>query len=224
MKILTFDTSTDIMYVTLSENGTVKESKILKNTENNYHTAFLIPVIIDLLNNQNMTMQDINAVGVNIGPGSFTGIRASAVVARVMGQNLNIPIVGTPSLEILSKINNTSKNSLCVLDARKNKAYIAEYDTEGNEVRKPQAMLVEDVINLIKNTDNYIITDNAMFKKLNEENINSLNYQDNEFDFGEFLAKLTYKKVTKSADYNWFNLKPLYIQPPPISMPKAVCK
>lgn len=225
MKILTFDTSTDIMYVTLSENQCVKEYKILENTKNNYHTAYLIPVIVDMLQKIKLTMQDIDAVGVNIGPGSFTGIRASATVARVMGQNLNIPIIGISSLEILSCINNSGKNALCLLDARKGKAYAGLYDSNRNEIKAPASITYEEAIESAKTSNNFIISDTVMAEKLNDKKIESINYQNLNINFGPYLAELTYKKVISNSKnkYKWFDLKPLYIQPPPISMPKAVC-
>lgn len=48
--------------------------------------------------------QDVNLIAVNIGPGSFTGIRACVTVARVMAQQLDCKAVGVSSLEILSRL------------------------------------------------------------------------------------------------------------------------
>ena len=46
--------------------------------------------------------KDIDMIATDIGPGSFTGIRACVTVARVLAQQLNIKAVGVSSLEILS--------------------------------------------------------------------------------------------------------------------------
>lgn len=43
--------------------------------------------------------QDLDLIAVNIGPGSFTGIRACTTVARVMAQQLDIKAIGISSLE-----------------------------------------------------------------------------------------------------------------------------
>ena len=76
MKILTFDTSLDKTYVTLSDNEKILSDIIVENHNEKYHSAFLIPTIVSILKDNNLTMKDIDVIGTNIGPGSFTGIRA----------------------------------------------------------------------------------------------------------------------------------------------------
>ncbi len=110
MKILVFDTCLDKMYVTIAEDEKILSSKIVTNTDNKYHSAFLISTIKELLKANNLTPQDIDAIGTNIGPGSFTGIRACTTVARMFAQQLDIPAVGISSLEILSPKLITQKN------------------------------------------------------------------------------------------------------------------
>ena len=93
MNILTFDTSLDKTYVSLSFDGEMLVSEVIENHNEKYHSAFLIPTIVSILKKYNITMKDIDVIGTNIGPGSFTGIRACVTVARVFAQQLNIPLV-----------------------------------------------------------------------------------------------------------------------------------
>lgn len=204
MKILVFDTCLDKMYVTLAEDDKILSSKIVTNKDNKYHSAFLISTIKELLMANNLTPQNIDAIGTNIGPGSFTGIRACTTVARMFAQQLNIPAVGISSLEILSKINNTEKPTMVALDARKNSAYLYE----NNEIKG--AVQLEEVEELIKNNDYYIITDDKLQTRLG-----GISYQQNEYQLGEILAKLSYNKL-QDSNAKWQELKPLYIQPPPM--------
>lgn len=204
MKILVFDTCLDKMYVTIAEDEKILSSKIVTNTDNKYHSAFLISTIKELLKANNLTPQDIDAIGTNIGPGSFTGIRACTTVARMFAQQLDIPAVGISSLEILSKINNTEKPTMVALDARKNSAYLYK----NNEIKG--AVQLEEIEELIKNNDYYIITDDKLQTRLG-----GISYQQNEYQLGEILAKLSYKKLQDSSA-KWQELKPLYIQPPPM--------
>lgn len=204
MKILVFDTCLDKMYVTLAEDDKILSSKIVTNKDNKYHSAFLISTIKELLKVNNLTPQNIDAIGTNIGPGSFTGIRACTTVARMFAQQLNIPAVGISSLEILSKINNTEKPTMVALDARKNSAYLYE----NNEIKG--AVQLEEIEELIKNNDYYIITDDKLQTRLG-----GISYQQNEYQLGEILAELSYKKLQASSA-KWQELKPLYIQPPPM--------
>lgn len=236
MKILTFDTCTETMYVTISNDSEVEAYKIIETTEKSYNSAHLIPTIIELLKVQNLTMKDIEAVGVNIGPGSFTGIRASATVAKVMSQQIDIPVVGISSMEIYSLLNNTNKDTLCLLDARRGKAYMAVF---GKNKIEPCAVEYEKAIEYAKNNDLFIISDNKMSEVLQEAGLEYLNIsepkernesllannneQDKKENLGFFLAKLTYKHLqeNKKESFKWHDLKPLYIQPPPISTPKV---
>ena len=89
---------------------------------------------------------------------------------------------------------------------------------------KPQSLGLEDTIDIAKNDEYFIITDNKMHQLLAGLGIESINYQQENYDFGQNLAELTYKRLKQANDgeYNWYNCKPLYIQPPPITMPKAV--
>ncbi len=222
MKILTFDTSADKLFITLGEKDKVELTEIICNTKEKYNSALLIPTIAKLLQTKNLTMQDIEAIGVNIGPGSFTGIRASATVARVIGQSLNIPVVGIPSLEIIASANHTQKNTLCLIDARKGKVYTAIYKNSGDIIKNPDLLSLDECWQLIEENDFFIITDNLMAKKLDEKQINYLNFQQTDINFGLSLAELAYKYILdKDKSFNWYELKPLYIQPPPVTMPKV---
>ena len=104
MKTLAFDTCLDKTYVTLAEDGNIIKSEVILSTGENYHSAYLISTIVKILKGANLTPNDIEEIITDIGPGSFTGIRACTTVARVLAQQLNIKAVGVSSLEILSKI------------------------------------------------------------------------------------------------------------------------
>ena len=206
MKLLVFDTCLDKMYVTLSFDGEIISSKVVTNTDNKYHSAFLISTIKEILRENSMTPRDLDVIGTNIGPGSFTGIRACTTVARMMAQQLDIQACGVSSLEILSKINKTDKPSAVMLDARKNSAYLYL----DNEIKG--AVQIEQIKTLLEEGDYFIITDDRMQKEFG-----GISYQQGEYPLGEILAELIYNKV-KTKSYNWRELKPLYIQPPGVHM------
>ena len=100
MKILAFDTCLDKMYVVLRTEDKILSSEVVENTDSKYHSAFLISTISRVLQENNVQPKDLDAIGINIGPGSFTGIRACTTVARVMAQQLNIKAIGVSSLDL----------------------------------------------------------------------------------------------------------------------------
>lgn len=199
MITLAFDTCLDKMYVVLKQDNRILASKIVVNQDNKYHSAFLISTIQEVLSTNNIKPQDINLIAVNIGPGSFTGIRACVTVARVMAQQLDCKAVGISSLEILSKI--STKNPLVALDARKNSAYLY-YD---GEIKG--AIQLEEIKKIIERGNYTVITDDKL-----QPILGGTSYQQGEYSLGEILAELA---ENSNAEGNWRKLKPLYILPPP---------
>lgn len=222
MKILTFDTSLNKTYITYGIDDKIVVKKEICSDSEKYHSAYLIPEIIDILKSENITLQDIDAIGINEGPGSFTGIRICTVIARTAAQQLGIKVVPVPSLEILAKINSTDKKSLVVLDARKQKAYIAVYNGD-DVVVSPKSISIDELPDLISKDSYQIISDSSMSEKLQKMDISSVNYEDDDYPLGKFLYEIVYKKLQNTEnDYFWAKAKPLYIQPPSITPPKKV--
>lgn len=201
MKILAFDTCLDKMYVVLKDGETLLASEIVENQGSKYHSAFLISTIQRVLNENNLKPQDLDLIATNIGPGSFTGIRACTTVARVMAQQLSCKVVGVSSLEILAKALNC-ENPLVALDARKNSAYLyVDGEIKG-------AIQLEEVKSLIESGKYKVLTDDKL-----QPILGGVSYQQEKLPLGEILAELAQQKDT---DGNWRKLKPLYIQPPPM--------
>lgn len=218
MKILTFDTSLDKTYVTLSDNGMFLADEIIENHNEKYHSAFLIPTIVAILKANKLTMQDIDVIGTNVGPGSFTGIRACVTVARVMAQQLDIPLVGVSSLEILSKINSLQSKTLVVLDARKQQFYTAIYDN-GEQIQAPKLTSKEELLNK-DYTNTCVISDIVSHNVLNEISVDTTVYTEVNADLGKYLNTIVQNKISKAQndEYIWAKLKPLYLQAPPVTI------
>lgn len=202
--MLAFDTCLDKTYVTLYD-GEKFNNKIILSTGENYHSAFLISTIVEILKEANMTPKDLDCLSIDVGPGSFTGIRACTTVARMLAQQLDIKAVGVSSLEILSKI--LGADDLVALDARKNKAYVYDGKVLG-------AVELEEVDKIVKGRR--LITDNSLFERFSAHTDDIISYQQNEYQLGEILAKLALEKIEQGENTDWRNLKPLYIQPPPV--------
>lgn len=201
MKILAFDTCLDKMYVVLKDDEHLLASEIVENQGSKYHSAFLISTIQRVLSENNLKPQDLDLIATNIGPGSFTGIRACTTVARVMAQQLSCKVVGVSSLEILAKSLGCD-NPLVALDARKNSAYLyVDGEIKG-------AIQLEEVKSLIESGKYKVLTDDKL-----QPILGGVSYQQENLPLGEILAELAQQKDT---DGNWRKLKPLYIQPPPM--------
>lgn len=201
MITLAFDTCLDKMYAVLKKNGEILASEIIENHDNKYHSAFLISTLQKIMSENNVEPKNLDLIVTNIGPGSFTGIRACVTVARVMAQQLNCKAIGISSLEVLAK---TVSKPLIALDARKNCAYLYH----DGEIKG--AVQLEDVKEIISSGKYDVIVDDKL-----QTILGGISYQQQNFPLGEILAEIGEEKALKS-DCNWRLLKPLYIQPPPM--------
>lgn len=201
MNILAFDTCLDKTYVTLGRDKDIIKSEVILSDGENYHSAYLISTIVKILKEAGLTPKDIDMIATDIGPGSFTGIRACVTVARVLAQQLDIKAVGVSSLEILSKI--LGGDNLVALDARKNKAYVFDREILG-------AVELEKVDEMVK--DRVLITDNSLLERFKQFTDKAVSYQQGNYPQGEILVKIALNKT----ETDWRKLKPLYIQPPPV--------
>ena len=179
MKLLGFDTCLDKTYITLfNEEKCV--NKVIVSDGENYHSAYLISTIVEILKENNLTPNDLDYIATDIGPGSFTGIRACTTVARMLAQQLDIGLIGVSSLEILSKI--LGGNDLVALDARKNKAYLYDGKILG-------AVELEEVDNIVEGKR--VITDNSLLERFKTLASEAISYQQGEYQLGEILMSVS---------------------------------
>lgn len=206
--LLTFDTCLDKTYVGLADGEKILGTRIVENQGSTYHSAYLISTIRDLLKEHNAEPKNITHIATDIGPGSFTGIRACTTVAKVMAQQLNLKMAGISSLDILAELNRRNNKTLVLLDARKNKAYVHNGKILG-------AIDLEEVKELVKKSDYSIICDDSMYNIFAEYSTDIKSYTTIEHDFAEILINLA-NKYFKQNQQGDNDITPLYIQPPPI--------
>lgn len=91
------------------------------------HTTRLAPEIRNLLDRAGATPKDLRAVGVVVGPGSFTGLRVGLAAAAGLSQALGIPAFGLSSLESLARACPTDGPGIALLDARRAQVYAQSF-------------------------------------------------------------------------------------------------
>lgn len=103
-KIINIDTSNNKkININLNNNGKIinlsSESILLRSEA-------ALPLIDKLLKNNNVKLEEINEVTVNLGPGSYTGVRVGAAIANTLGFFLKIPINGKRIGELAKPVYN----------------------------------------------------------------------------------------------------------------------
>ena len=220
MYLLAFDTSLNKTYIALGCDGQIVNSQVVESKDGIYHSEFLTEKIKEILSDNSLKITDIGAVITNVGPGSFTGIRTCNTVARMLGQQLDVDVVGVSSLEILSSLNDSEKESLCLMDARKHKAYAAIY-SGAVEILPPSALEIDEAIKIASDNKYFVIADTKISAILKENGIESLNYEETNYDLGRNLLKLGYEHLKRGGNFNFALLMTLYFQAPSITMPKS---
>ena len=78
------------------------------------HTVELAPAIAELLARCGLSMNDVQALGVALGPGSFTSLRVGLSLVKGLSLSRHIPLIGIPTLDILANAQVASKLPLAV--------------------------------------------------------------------------------------------------------------
>jgi tRNA threonylcarbamoyladenosine biosynthesis protein TsaB len=137
--ILNIDTSSYYCSVALSNN-----EKIIDHRENNSrnHTQVLLTTIKELLNNSGGNIKGLSAIAVNIGPGSYTGLRVGLATAKGLCYSsglLFIPVCGLAAIAgySIKKNKYLAGAYIAVQDNYKNGIYYAVYDEKLNTLLPP---------------------------------------------------------------------------------------
>ena len=109
----------------------------IKTTDKVSQSEVIMPTLILLLEEAKLTVDDLSKIAVNIGPGSFTGVRLGVTIAKTMSYCKNIPIVTVTSLELGLPI-----NSAYLFEEEKNGFYVGE--VKNNEITQYTYLKKED--------------------------------------------------------------------------------
>jgi len=134
MKLLMIDTSSIVATAAVLE-----ENKLMCETIVNYkkkHSEKMMPAIDHMLNDAGLTIQEMDAFGIVVGPGSFTGIRIGLATVKGLAQALNKPVVAVNALEGLAYNLPYTKGLIYpVLDAQRNEGYTAGFTFENGKMQ-----------------------------------------------------------------------------------------
>lgn len=150
MKILAVDTSSKLCSVAILEDKNLIKKLELDNGLT--HSETLMPLIQQLLNECSLSLNNIDLLVSDVGPGSFTGIRIGVSSCKAFSDSLNIPCVGISSLEVLA-YNIQNDGIICsTIDCKNNNCYFALYELNSgnyNVLIEPCAKSVNDVLDLL---------------------------------------------------------------------------
>ena len=92
------------------------------------HSQTLLPMIDEVVKTSGLKLEDIDAIAISAGPGSFTGLRIGAATAKGLGLALDKPLVAVPTLAATAyNIFGTDKLICPIMDARRSQVYNGLY-------------------------------------------------------------------------------------------------
>jgi len=106
------------------------------------HAARIVPEVRALLQRAGVTPSEVAAIGVGVGPGSYTGVRIGLATARALGRAWGVPVAGASSLLALLAGLAPGETGVGVLDARRGNVY-AQAAARAPGARAPLAPLGE---------------------------------------------------------------------------------
>lgn len=145
--ILSIDTATEIASIVLGNEHQILSFR--ENREQKTHASFVQPAINEILKETGMSLNDIDAVSVSNGPGSYTGLRVGLSSAKGIAYALNKPLILLNTLEIMaqSAILELKDEGLLycpMIDARRMEVFTAIYNISLNNLFVPSAVILSE--------------------------------------------------------------------------------
>lgn len=148
--ILAFDTATKHCAVVLARDGAIVAQRA-SDEERFSHAEKLNVFIEEVLIEAALTMKDVEAVGVGIGPGSYTGLRIGLSAAKGLCFALDVPLLALPTLDVLGAellatgmaVNDTDALHP-MIDARRMEVFTGVLDAYGHPLGHTTPVILDD--------------------------------------------------------------------------------
>ncbi len=226
--ILALETATSTCSAALLCNGRVSE---LSEVGNNIHSKVLLAMVKSLLEQENITAQNLDAVAVGQGPGSFTGLRIGVGVGQGIAYGANCPMVEVTSLDALanSMLSNSElpnsvddesqyqdKTLIAGIDARMGEVYWAEYSYKANGYARCSDIALSLPQDINSNADDLLLVGNAWgeyWQSLNSDLIEKSVYQERiASPTAASVLALAEKKYNAGETVSSLEFSPLYVR------------
>jgi tRNA threonylcarbamoyladenosine biosynthesis protein TsaB len=210
--ILNLETATKNCSVSISQDG--KTILYKEMAEAGYSHAEKLHVFIEeCLKDSKLTFNDLSAIAVSQGPGSYTGLRIGVSAAKGLCFALDLPLISIDTLQVLaSQLSITEGVIIPMIDARRMEVYSAIYNSNYEKIREVQAeILTENSFGNISETTHFI-GDCAEKAKTVLTNTNFIFYEEIIYPSANEMSALSYQKFQKSNFVDVAYFEPYYLK------------
>lgn len=210
--ILNIETATKNCSVSIAKNGETIFCKEI--AEEGYSHAEKLHVFIeDVIAESGISVQELAAIAVSQGPGSYTGLRIGVSAAKGLCFALNIPLIAVDTLQTLaSKANVSDGKIIPMLDARRMEVYSEVFNADLQVERAIQAEIITEDSFSEYNEKVYFVGDCAEKCKplLTKENFIFL--EQIKYPSAGEMSKISYDKYQKSDTVDVAYFEPYYLK------------
>lgn len=158
MKILAIESATKVASVAI----TTEEMLIAEYTVNykTTHSQTLLSMIDEIVKMTETDLQQLDAIAVSGGPGSFTGLRIGSATAKGLGLALNKPLIHVPTMDAMAyNLYGTNKLICPMMDARRQQVYygIYESDEEFNVINEQDIDVIQNVVDKLNELNREVV-------------------------------------------------------------------
>lgn len=211
--IIQIETATKNCSVALSGNGETIACKEIAETGFT-HAENLHVFIEDILRESGIQFDQISAVAVSQGPGSYTGLRIGVSAAKGLCFSLDIPLIAMDTLEILSKQLKVKEGLIVpMLDARRMEVYTAIFSAHGEVLQSVQAKIIDgEAFSEFKNEILHFLGDGANKCKEILNYPNFIYHSNILYPSASSMSKMAYTKFKKQHFENVAYFEPYYLK------------
>ncbi|MBK8953179.1 MAG: tRNA (adenosine(37)-N6)-threonylcarbamoyltransferase complex dimerization subunit type 1 TsaB [Chitinophagaceae bacterium] len=210
--LLNIDTALSTASVSLSDNDAV--ISIYENANQKDHSSWLHSTIKRIFSETNHDIRHLNAVSVNTGPGSYTGLRVGLSAAKGISYALQIPLVTVNSLELAAfAVQKEAEDIICAaIDARRQEIYTALYNKNIDEVNTPAAVTIDNnSFSEVLSKHKILFCGNANSKL--KGLINNVNAHFSDTIAGaKQMAEISFRRFLNKNFADLVNTEPLYLK------------
>ena len=211
--ILNIETSTKNCSVSIADTGKIIAIKELNN--GNYsHAEVLHPFIENILAQGSVSKDEIDAIAVSKGPGSYTGLRIGVSAAKGLSFALSVPLISIDTLTALSFAISIDKGLIVpMLDARRMEVYSAIFDKQHQKIREIKAEIIDEnsFLAALEQGEVHFLGDGAHKCKEIITHRNAV-FVDDMFPSSREMALLSYHKFKKNDFEDLAYFEPFYLK------------
>ncbi len=180
-------------------------------TEKKTYSETLMPTVSALFDECSISPSDIELVAVDVGPGSFTGVRIGTASANAFSAALNKEMIAVSSLEALAfPFFSDNDNIVSLLDARNGNGYAAIY-LNGEEIIPPCAIVIDEFLSSIEENSLFVGDGAEKHREAIISKVKNARFSDCEQISTSQLAKLAFIKHKNGKSVK--EVLPLYLRP-----------